>query len=73
MAQLGKQIPSSLHGCIARRLLTNFSRTGLSDTPDKQIKTGRRRVVNVNYGIVEKILLVLFVACVLLYTILRLR
>jgi hypothetical protein len=69
----GKKIPSSLRGPITRRLFTKSSRTGLSDTPDKQIKTDRRRVVNVIHGIVEKILLVLFVACVLLYTILRLR
>ena len=73
MARLGKQIPSSLHGPLARRLLTNSSRTGLSDTPYKQKKTDRRRVVNMNHGRVEKILLVLFVACVLLYTILRLQ
>ena len=69
----GKKIPSSLRGPITRRLLTNSSRTGLSDTPYKQKKTDRRRVVNVNHWIVEIILLVLFVACVLLYTVLRLR
>ena len=69
----GKKIPSSLRGPITRRLFTKSSHIDLSDTTDKQIKTDRRHVVNVNRGIVEKILLVLFVACVLLYTILRLR
>ena len=69
----GKKIPSSLRGPITRRLFTKSSHIDLSDTTDKQIKTDRRHVVNVNRGILEKILLVLFVACVLLYTILRLR
>jgi len=69
----GKKIPSSLRGPITRRLFTMSFRTDLSDTPYKQKKTDRRRVVNVNHWIVEIILLVLFVACVLLYTILRLR
>lgn len=112
MARLGKQIPSSVHGPIARRLHTKSSRSGLSDTHDKQEKTDRRRenkiptsfrgpiarrlhtkpsrsglsdthdkqkktvrrsVAKMNHGIVEKILLVLFVALVLLCTILMTR
>lgn len=72
MARRGKQIPSSLHAPIARRLLTKSSHTGLFDTPDKQQETDRRSVVKVNHGIVEKILLVLLTACVLFITILLL-
>ena len=70
MARLGKQISSSYHRPIARRLLANSSRPGSSDTPDKEQKIYRRPVVKVNHGIVEKILLVLIAALVLLCTIL---
>jgi hypothetical protein len=66
----GKKIRSSLHSPIARRLLTKSSRTGLSDILDKQHKANRRHVMKMNHGIVEKILLVLCVALVLLGTIL---
>lgn len=66
----GKQISSSLHHPIARRLLSKSSRNGLSDILDKEHKTNRRHVVKVNHGIVEKILLVLCVALLLLCTIL---
>jgi len=69
----GKKIPSFLHGLIAHHLLTNSSRTRLSDIPDKRINTIRKRVVKVNHGIVEKILLALFAGCILLATILLLR
>lgn len=45
MARLGRQIPSSLHTPLARRLdQRKFSRTGLSDILDKQHKTDRRPV-----------------------------
>lgn len=74
MARHGEQTPSSLHARIAFRFLTKFSRTGLSDTPDRQQETYRRSVVKVNHGIAEKILLVLLAACVLFFfTILLLR
>lgn len=74
MARRGKQIPSSLHAPTARRLLTESSRPGLSDTPDNQLETYRRSVVKVNHGIAEKILLMLLAACVLIFfTILLLR
>jgi hypothetical protein len=78
MARLGEQIPSSLHGPIARRLFThpiarrllsNSSRTDLSDTPDKQEKKYGRHVVKVNHGIAEKILLMLIAALFILCTI----
>ena len=71
MARLGKQIPSSLHGANARPA-PHPIRTRLSST-SKQQETYRRPVVKVNHGIVEKILLVLFAACVLLFTITLLR
>lgn len=73
MARLGRQNSSAYHRPIARRLLTHSSRTGSSNTPDKEKKTVRRRVVKANDGIVEKILLVGIVVLVLLCTILRLR
>ena len=66
----GKKVPSSFRGPVTRRLFMNSSRTDLSDTPYKQEKADRRPVVKVNHGIVEKILLVLIAALVLLCTIL---
>lgn len=73
MARLGKQIPSSLHGPLARRLHTKSPRNGLSDMFDNLHKTTRKPVVKLNHGIWEKILLVLIVACFLLFVILQLR
>ena len=73
MARLGKRIPPSLQGPIARRLPGNSSRNGLSDIPDNQHKKNGIRIVKMNQGIVEKILLMLFAALVLLFTILQLR
>jgi hypothetical protein len=73
MARLGKQNFSSYHRPIARRLPTNSSRAGTSDTPDKKQKIYGRPVVKVNHGIVEKILLVLLAVCGLLVVILELR
>jgi hypothetical protein len=73
MARLGKQIPSSLYGPVARRRLMKSFRPGLSDTHDKQKRKDRRRVVKKNHGIVEKFLLVLFAGCIILCTILLLR
>jgi len=73
MARLGKQIPSTLYGPVARRRLTKSSRTKSFDTPDKQKRKDRRRVVKKNHGIAEKFLLVLFAGCIILCTILLLR
>jgi len=72
MARRRKKIHSSYHVPTERLLLTKSSRTDLSNNHYKQKKTDRRRVVKVNHGIVEKILLVLFAACILALTILLL-
>jgi hypothetical protein len=69
----GKKIPSFLHGLMAHHLPAKSSRTRLSDISEKRIITSTRRVVKVNHGIVEIILLVLFAGCLLLATILLLR
>jgi len=70
MARRRKKTHSSFHVPTERLLLTKSSRADLSNTPYKQIKTDRRRVVKVNHGMVEKILLMLLVACILALTIL---
>ena len=72
MARRRKKIHSSFHVPTERLLLTKSSRTDLSNTPYKQKKTDRRRVVKVMHGLVEKILLMLLVACILVFTILLL-
>jgi hypothetical protein len=68
MARHGKQIPSSLHAPIARRLLTESSRTGLADSPKNQQELYRILVTKKNHVIEEKILLVLLTVCVLVLT-----
>ena len=73
MARRRKKIHSSFHAPTERLLITKSSRTALSNTPYKQKKTDRRRVVKVNHGIVENILLVLFFACLLLAVFMLLR
>lgn len=69
----GKKDRYFLHGLIAHHLPTKSSRTRLSDISEKRITSSTRRVVKVNHGIVEIILLVLFAGCLLLATILLLR
>ena len=72
MARRGKKINSSFRAPTERHPLTRSARTGLSDTPEEQQEIYRRLVPKEKDGIVEKILLMLLVACIFVLTILLL-